>query len=128
MYIYPPHEYSRDLQGMASEWIEDHDFDGENYWDSQEETFPHLKTVMIYGYINEPYVMQMVKFLLRSAVGLEKMVISTKESFEPTHQSEIFIDAIERQKDYFNSEQLLKLSSELLTFPRSSSQAVILFS
>ncbi|KAL3849687.1 hypothetical protein ACJIZ3_011569 [Penstemon smallii] len=113
MYIYPPHEYSRDLQGIASEWIEDHDFDGENYWDSQEETFPHLKTVMIYGYINEPYVMQMVKFLLRSAVGLEKM---------------IFIDAIERQKDYFNSEQLLKLSSELLSFPRSSSQAVILFS
>ncbi|KAL3834462.1 hypothetical protein ACJIZ3_009198 [Penstemon smallii] len=78
-----------------------------NYY-IQEETFPYLKSIMIHGCINEPYVMHMVKFLLRSAVLLEKMVISTKESFEPTHQSKIF--------------QLLKLSNELLSFPRSSSQ------
>ncbi|KAL3848912.1 hypothetical protein ACJIZ3_010794 [Penstemon smallii] len=130
MYIYPPHDYSYYIQDMVSDWIEDDDFDfdGENYWDSQEATFPHLKSIIIYNYINEAYVMQMVKFLLRSAVGLEKMVISTKESFDPTHQSKIFVDTIEIRKDHYNSEQLLKLSNELISFPRSSSQAVILFS
>ncbi|KAL3848917.1 hypothetical protein ACJIZ3_010799 [Penstemon smallii] len=126
MYIYAPCDYNYYLQDLAIKWIEEYDFDGENYRDSQEETFPHLKSIMIYGCINEPYVMHMVKFLLRSVVGLEKMVISTKESFEPTHQSKIFVDTIERRKDHYNSEQLLKLSNELISFPRSSSQAMIL--
>ncbi|KAL3848898.1 hypothetical protein ACJIZ3_010780 [Penstemon smallii] len=126
MYIYPPWDYGYLFQ--VSKWIQDRDFDLENYWDSLEATFPHLKSIMIYGYINEPYVMQMVKFLLRSAVNLQKMVISTKGSFEPTHDSKMFIDAIERQKDHFNSEHLLKLSNKLLSFPRASSKAVIYFS
>ncbi|KAL3849291.1 hypothetical protein ACJIZ3_011173 [Penstemon smallii] len=126
MYIYPL--WGHLFENEEANWFEDHDFDGENYWDSQEVTFPHLKSIMIYGYINEPYVIQMVKFLLRSAMGLEKIVISTKESFKPTHQSYIFTGAIERQKDQFTSEQLLQFLSELFSFPRSSSQAVIDFS
>ncbi|KAL3812936.1 hypothetical protein ACJIZ3_014204 [Penstemon smallii] len=113
MYIYPP--WGHLFENEEANWFEDHDFDGENYWDSQEATFPHLKSIMIYGYINEPYVIQMVKFLLRSAVGLEKM-------------SYIFTGAIERQKDQFTLEQLLQFSSELFNFPRSSPQAVIDFS
>ncbi|KAL3848899.1 hypothetical protein ACJIZ3_010781 [Penstemon smallii] len=126
MFIYP--SWADIFTNAEAKWIEDHDFNGENYWDSQEASFPHLKSIMIYGYINEPYVIQMVKFLLRSAGRLEKMVISTKESFKPTHQSYIFTCAIERQKYQFTSGQLLELSNKLLTLPRASSKAVIYFS
>ncbi|KAL3834457.1 hypothetical protein ACJIZ3_009193 [Penstemon smallii] len=97
MYIYAPCDHNYYLQVLKL--------------DSQEETFPYLKCIMIHGCIKEPYVMHMVKFLLRSA-----------ESFEPTHQSKVFVDTIERRKDPFHTEQLLKLSNELLSFPRSSSQ------
>ncbi|KAL3812937.1 hypothetical protein ACJIZ3_014205 [Penstemon smallii] len=53
MFIYP--SWTDIFTNEEANWFEDHDFDGENYWDSQEATFPHLKSIMIYGYINEPY-------------------------------------------------------------------------
>ncbi|KAG8386907.1 hypothetical protein BUALT_Bualt03G0197600 [Buddleja alternifolia] len=126
MYIYPG---SADILLLReSEWIQAYDFDGEKYWDSQEASFPYLESIMIYGYIDKPYVIQMVKFLLRSAKKLQKLVISTKESFETDHESPSFDGPIERQRAHFTPEQLIELAQKFKELPRASPEAVIYFS
>ncbi|KAF8391421.1 hypothetical protein HHK36_023726 [Tetracentron sinense] len=63
-------------------WLSLDDFDGADYWNSQELSFPclthHLKTVTMSGFNPKSYEMQLVEFLLKNAKVLEKMVISTK--------------------------------------------------
>jgi hypothetical protein len=78
---------------------------------------------MIYGYITEPYVIDMAKFLLKNAIVLEEMVISTKKP--PPDEWYVFYGPI--NKDNCTSEGLLEYSQELFSFPRASSMAVIHF-
>ncbi|KAL8461266.1 hypothetical protein ACS0TY_031864 [Phlomoides rotata] len=100
-----------------AKWIEAYEFDVDKYWDSQEATFPSLETISIYGYVNEPYVLQLVKFLLRSAARLQKLVISTKEPLKPTYE-----------RLQFTSEQLKELSQKFESLPRASPEVKLYFS
>lgn len=128
-YIYPG-SYSTFLTEEAK-WMEAYEFDGKDYWKSQNGDYrglrKYLKTVMIYGYVTEPYVLELVEFLLKNALVLEKMVISTKRTLQPIHQYELFKDAVFDQEDHFTPEELLQFSQKLLTFPRASKSAVIQF-
>ncbi|KAA8524483.1 hypothetical protein F0562_010906 [Nyssa sinensis] len=98
-------------------WIESYDLDGENYWNSQEGSFycltHNLRTVMLFGSITESYAIQLAEFLLKSAMVLEKMVISTNESVKPDHQNSL------------SSDELLEFSRKLLSIPRASTCATI---
>ncbi|OMO65615.1 hypothetical protein CCACVL1_21470 [Corchorus capsularis] len=62
-------------------WMESFNLDGESFWSSQEGAFHclenHLKTIKIYGDITKPYVIDMIDFLLKNAMVLEKLEIST---------------------------------------------------
>lgn len=111
--------------------MEAYDFDGKDYWKSKNGDFrglrKYLKTVMIYGYVTEPYVLELIEFLLKNALVLEKMVISTKRTLQPIHQYELFKDAVSDQEDRFTPEELLQFSQKLLTLPRASKSAVIQF-
>ncbi|KAK4435487.1 hypothetical protein Salat_0712100 [Sesamum alatum] len=113
MYISP--STSNIFQFEEARWMSEHEFDGEKYWDSQEADFPFLESITVHGHINEPCVMQMVKFLLKNAPRLRQMVISAKNLSHPGNYP-------------YTSEQLLELSQKLLMFPRASSQAMIYFS
>ncbi|KAL8468826.1 hypothetical protein ACS0TY_031868 [Phlomoides rotata] len=115
MYIYPSSGPTITMKEAA--WIQAYEFDAEKYWDSQEAPFPCLGTVLIYGCVNEPYVLQLVKFLLRSAAGLKKLVISTKERLEFTHE-----------RLQFTSEQLQELSQKFNSLPRASPEVKVYFS
>uniref|UniRef100_A0A5B7BHG0 FBD domain-containing protein n=1 Tax=Davidia involucrata TaxID=16924 RepID=A0A5B7BHG0_DAVIN len=100
-------------------WFKSPDFDEVNYWNSQQPFSclrNHLKTVKISGCISNSYVIQLVKFLLRSAIVLEKLVISTKWYAQPNLQNHSL------------SKQLLEFSQKLSGFPKASSSAVIVFS
>ncbi|KAA8526432.1 hypothetical protein F0562_008365 [Nyssa sinensis] len=100
-------------------WFKFHDFDEVNYLNSQQPfgcLRNHLKTVNISGCILNPYVIQLVRFLLHSAIVLEKLVISTKWYAQPDLQN------------YYLSEELREFSQNLLAFPKASNSAVILFS
>lgn len=111
--------------------MEAYDFDGKNFWKSQKGSFlclkKYLKTVMIYGYVTEPYVFELIEFLLKNALVLEKMVISTKRTLQPIHQYEFFEHDVENQQDHFTSKELLEFSQKLLSLPRASKSAVIQF-
>lgn len=66
----------------------------------------------------EPFVLEMVQFLLRSAIVLEKMIITYKKknfssSSMATHNNE------------FTSEELQEFKEKLWSFPRASLLAVI---
>ncbi|KAA8524482.1 hypothetical protein F0562_010905 [Nyssa sinensis] len=120
------------FKGDDQLWIQAYDFDDVNYWNSQEANFTclthHLKTIMIYGYITEPYVIELVEFLLKRATVLEKMVFSTSKTLQPEHPYYFFAAAVDRQKHHFTSEKLLAISQRLLSIPRASTRAVIHFS
>lgn len=128
MYIYPG-QYST-VTGPRH--IGAPDFDGENYWRSNKASFKclrnQLKTVKIYGYVTEPYVIELVEFVLMKAKVLEKLVISTKRTLNPSQQHCISSTEVGPQKGYFTSEKLLEFSRKLLSFPRASTGAVIDFS
>lgn len=129
MYIYPG-QYSAVTDG--TQYFGVPDFDGENYWRSNKANFKclrhQLKTVMIYGYITEPYVIELVEFLLKKAKVLEKLVISTRRTLNPNRQHCISSTEIGPQKGYFTSEKMLEFSRKLLSFQKASSEAVIDFS
>lgn len=59
-------------------------FDERRFWNSVEATFHwlkhHLKNVMLYACVTEPYVIELIEFLLGNVLILEKMVISTKKN------------------------------------------------
>lgn len=96
------------LQDYDDMWLRSCEIDEENFWNSQEQSFHcltnHLKTIRIHGYITVSRVIQLVQFLLKSAMVLEKMVISPSRNVDP---------------------QFLE---KLAKFPRASTRAVILFS
>ncbi|EOX92910.1 Uncharacterized protein TCM_001773 isoform 1 [Theobroma cacao] len=104
--------------------------DNGGFWSSQEGTFHclehHLKTVRICGDVRELYVIQFIEFLLKNALVLEKLMISTKKTFQPT-QLHAFSRAIAHPKDVFSAEKWLEVFQKLCSLPRASRSAVILF-
>ncbi|KAA8526429.1 hypothetical protein F0562_008368 [Nyssa sinensis] len=89
-------------------WLTAYDFNEETFWNSQQQ-FPcltnHLKTIRIYGCIENSFLIQLLKFLLASSSVLEKMVIFTKEN-AVLHQQKL--------------EKLLEFSQKLFRFPKAS--------
>ncbi|KAL0312441.1 UNVERIFIED_CONTAM: putative F-box/FBD/LRR-repeat protein [Sesamum radiatum] len=65
----------------AAHWIQDYEFNVQKYWDLQEAEFPFLESITVHGDVNEPSVIQVMKFLLKSAPRLRKMVISAKNLY-----------------------------------------------
>ncbi|KAF8365067.1 hypothetical protein HHK36_032928 [Tetracentron sinense] len=94
--------------------------DGENYWNSLKHSFQcllhNLKTVKIVGFIGRDGEMDLVQFLLKHAMVLEKMVI----------YSERLLDLKWRKR--FMPEQLLEFTQKMLSFPKASPHTIILFS
>ncbi|KAF8391414.1 hypothetical protein HHK36_023719 [Tetracentron sinense] len=97
-----------------------HDFDGENYWESSEPfsqcLLHNLKTVKIFDFIGGDHEMDLVQFILKHAMTLEKMVIYSKRL------------AHLNWRKHFMPEELLEFTEEILSFPRASPHAVILLS
>ncbi|KAF8043248.1 hypothetical protein BT93_A1557 [Corymbia citriodora subsp. variegata] len=86
-----------------------------NYWDLQDCSFGCLvnclRIVRVSGDITQDHVIQLVEFLLHEALVLRKLVISAGPD-----DSSI---SVEELKEFFN---------KLLSFPRGSPQAVVVFS
>ncbi|KAF8391416.1 hypothetical protein HHK36_023721 [Tetracentron sinense] len=95
-------------------------FGGENYWKSTKPFFQcllqNLKTVRIVGFISRRGEMDLVQFLLKHAMVLEKMMIYSKRL------------AHLKWRKCFKPEELLEFTQMILSFPRASPHAVILFS
>ncbi|WRX10278.1 FBD domain - like 1 [Theobroma cacao] len=104
--------------------------DNGGFWSSQEGTFHclehHLKTVRICGDVRELYVIQFIEFLLKNALVLEKLMISTKKTFQPT-QLHAFSRAIAHPKDVFSTEKWLEVFQKLCSLPRASRSAFSLY-
>lgn len=104
---------------LPKDLLPKYDFDEENYWSSML-SFSclrrTLKTVKIFDFNGGASDMALVEFLLKKSVVLEKMVIcTTKAEYVSEHNP-------------FTSNGLFKFSQKLLSFPRASHDAVILFS
>ncbi|KAF8391415.1 hypothetical protein HHK36_023720 [Tetracentron sinense] len=101
--------YSPDLYG----------FDGQNYWKSSKPLsqclLHNLKTVKMFDFVDGHHEMDLVQFLLKHAMVLEKMVIYSKRL---THLN---------WRKLFMPEELLQFTQKILSFPRASPHAVILF-
>ncbi|KAF8391419.1 hypothetical protein HHK36_023724 [Tetracentron sinense] len=97
-----------------------YDFDGENYWKSLKPfsqcLLHNLKTVKMFDYVDGHHEMDLVQFLLKHAMVLEKMVIYSKR-LEHLNWRKLFMP-----------EELLEFTQKILSFPRASPRAVILFS
>ncbi|OMO60997.1 hypothetical protein COLO4_33627 [Corchorus olitorius] len=120
------------VQVFEEEWAE-YDLDMSTFWSSQVGSFHclqyHLKTITIYGLITEPYVIDFIEFLLKKAMVLESLVISTDTALKPPQQPEIFgVTYCYGKKDVFTTEKRLEFSQKLLSLPRVSKRAVIQFS
>ncbi|KAL7243865.1 hypothetical protein ACSBR1_016144 [Camellia fascicularis] len=107
---------------LSSSFLNSYDFDGENYWTSQKRIFEcrllRLKTIKIIGFreVCEGFVLPLVQFLLENAKVLEKMVIKTEKSgYEPCSTCSV-------------SQEFVRLTQRLLSFPRGSPRAVVMFS
>ncbi|XP_030521928.1 putative F-box protein At1g49610 [Rhodamnia argentea] len=97
------------------DWLPLYNIREGNYWDSQDGSFgcltDSLRIVKISGDITKDHAIQIVQFLLRKALVLQKLVICTG----PNDCS-------------MAAEELKEFSDKLLSFPRGSPQAVVLFS
>ncbi|KAL7213174.1 hypothetical protein ACSBR2_015813 [Camellia fascicularis] len=107
---------------LSSSFLNSYDFDGVNYWTSQKRIFEcrllRLKTIKIIGFpeVCERFVLPLVQFLLENAKVLEKMVIKTEKSgYEPCSTCSV-------------SQEFVRLTQRLLSFPRGSPRAVVMFS
>ncbi|KAF8409352.1 hypothetical protein HHK36_005427 [Tetracentron sinense] len=111
--------YSTQFQ-FDREFLDAYDFDGGNYWNLQKPIsqclLHHLKTVKVIGFGAGNHEMELIQFLLKNAMVLEKMVIYTHT----------FVHQIWRK--LFMPEELLDIAQKMLSFPRASPHAVILFS
>ncbi|KAI8525397.1 hypothetical protein RHMOL_Rhmol13G0227300 [Rhododendron molle] len=92
----------------------------ENPWASRKRTyspFMHLKTIEIVGFkeVDEETVLPLMQILLLSALVLEKMVIKIGKS------------GYKQCSKCTSSEEFILLTHKLLSFPRASSRAAILF-
>ncbi|XP_048127392.1 putative F-box/LRR-repeat protein At3g18150 [Rhodamnia argentea] len=96
-------------------WLHLYQIGEGNYWDLQDHSFGcltgYLRIVRVSGDITNEHAMQLVQFLLRKALVLQKLVVS----WGPNDCS----ISVEESKEY---------SDKLLSFPRCSPQAVVLFS
>ncbi|OMO54211.1 hypothetical protein COLO4_36556 [Corchorus olitorius] len=106
-------------------WMESFNLDGESFWSSQEGAFHclenHLKTIKIYGDITKPYVIDMIEFLLKNAMVLEKLEISTQKIVRYNYRRSYLDTKVE-----LTLEQRLEVYQKLFSLPRASKHAVIL--
>lgn len=146
LHIYPG--WYKKFKKREAEWIQTHDFDGHNYWNSQEDTYQclnhQLKMVTIVGYIAEPYVIELIEFLLKNAKVLEKMVIkmvtkktsgSASKKDKKKEKFSVSMDDFDSRLQkmliggppevHYTSEQLLDFSNKLSNLQRASAQAVV---
>ncbi|OMO60995.1 F-box protein [Corchorus olitorius] len=86
-----------------------------------------LKNIMIYGHITEPYVIGFIEFLLKKAMVLERLVVSTDTALKPSQRPDI-CGVTYGKKDVFTAKKRLEFSQKLLSLPRVSKRAVIQFS
>lgn len=75
-----------------------------------------VTTIKIIGFKGERLEIDFVRFLLKDARMLQKMIIQTNQANYGTGGKN------------FKQKELLLLATALLSFPRSSSNAIILFS
>ncbi|XP_056171578.1 F-box/LRR-repeat protein At3g03360-like [Syzygium oleosum] len=98
-------------------WDRACNFDGRSYWYSVEGTFHclahHLKKVMIYACVTEPYVIELIEFLLGNALVLETMVISAKRNFKEARNGFSCFSDIGLE-EYFTSDMLLDFSKKAM--------------
>ncbi|KAI6673154.1 hypothetical protein NL676_001060 [Syzygium grande] len=124
IYVYP--SKPKDIQGNM--WDRACNSDGSSYWHSVEGTFHclahHLKNVMIYACVTEPYVIELIEFLLGNALVLERMVISSRKISGETRKEIFYSKGIVLQK-VPTSDMLLDFSKKVLSLPRISPHAVI---
>ncbi|XP_009801340.1 putative F-box protein At1g49610 [Nicotiana tabacum] len=93
---------------FGSHFKNSNDFNGENYWISRPCWVLHLKTLRIHGYEwwdGDEYILSFLQVVLKNGMVLQKIII-----------------------DFFEINSYEKLTKKLLSFPRSSREAVILFS
>ncbi|OIT22463.1 putative f-box protein [Nicotiana attenuata] len=93
---------------FGSHFKNSNDFNGENYWISRPCWVLHLKTLRIHGYDwwdCDEYILSFLQIVLQNGMVLQKIII-----------------------DFFEINSYEKLTKKLLSFPRSSREAVILFS
>ncbi|OMO65636.1 F-box/LRR-repeat protein, partial [Corchorus capsularis] len=111
-----------DLADDECQWMESYDFDGEKFWRSQEGTFhcleKNLKSIKIYGHITEPYVIDMIEFLLKNAMVLEKLEISSQNTFRPFPKTNCCPRKVE-----LTTEQRQEFSRKVFSLPRASTSA-----
>ncbi|OMO65630.1 hypothetical protein CCACVL1_21466 [Corchorus capsularis] len=104
---------------VECKWMESYDFDGAKFWKLQQGTFhcleKNLKSIKIYGHITEPYVIDMIEFLLKNAMVLEKLEISTHKTFGPSPKN----SCCERKVE-LTTEQRQEFSQKLFSLPRAS--------
>ncbi|OMO60998.1 hypothetical protein COLO4_33628 [Corchorus olitorius] len=86
-----------------SYWMKAHEFDAETFWSSQE------------------------GFLLKNAMVLENLEISTQKTLSHSYRVDVGLAAMDRPKN-ITTEQRLEFSQKLLAFPRASTCAAIHFS
>ncbi|KAF2303443.1 hypothetical protein GH714_018390 [Hevea brasiliensis] len=111
--------YGRSLQFNLDENFTNCYDIGESYWTSQNKIFNclllNLKTIEIFSHeehlFENKYALAFVEFLLRNAKVLEKMVIFNDYPFHAPNKTD----------------RLLKVAQKLLSVPRSSPHAVVLF-
>ncbi|XVE83567.1 hypothetical protein DITRI_Ditri16bG0097400 [Diplodiscus trichospermus] len=103
-------------------------FDSGELWSSQAGICRclgyHPKTARIYGDVTEPNVIEFIEFLLKNAMFLEKLVISTKRIFQPTRKQHSHA----HKKVALSKEKMLKACQKLCISPRASRCARIIFS
>ncbi|XP_056171444.1 uncharacterized protein LOC130139116 [Syzygium oleosum] len=125
IYVYPSNP--EDIQ--RNTWDRACNFDGRSYWHSVQGTFHclahHLKNVTVFACVTEPYVIELIEFLLGNALVLEKMVISTKRNSKENRNGILYLaDTSGLEKDY-TSDMLLDFSQKVLSLPRISPRAVV---
>lgn len=105
---------------MKSSYVQHEYFDEDFFENYCKFTMSRLKTVRIIGLVGRQceykHVIPLTKFLLKNATVLEKMIISARKVDD------------RRQHSENTPQELLEVALKLLSFPRSSLQAVIEFS
>lgn len=98
---------------FGSYFKKSNDFSGGNYWISRPCWVLYLKTLRIYGFWGgNEYILSFLEVVLKNAMVLEKIFIGSSKN-EPWIPTDV---------DY------RRVANKMLSFPRSSKDAVILFS
>ncbi|CAL5411158.1 unnamed protein product [Camellia sinensis] len=107
---------------FCSNFLNSYGLDGEQYWVSHEGVFKcwmmKVKTIKIVGFreVGEGFALPLLQFLLKNAKVLEKMIIKTGNSgFNQCLTCSV-------------SQEFVRFTQKLLSFPRASPLAAVVFS